>query len=575
MIDQYVLASNDDGELAIRTVQATESSSVTDTTSVITATDDGKLAVRVVGAGGGGDSHNKGYYATQSALETAYPTAEAGDYAIVGSTDTVWLWDTDNEEWVDSDQKGQVTSVNGQTGDVVLDLLPSQTGNAGKFLTTDGTDASWAAVDALPSQTGNAGKFLTTNGTDASWSRYLYIDSAVKVSDSLTAMGTLSVVVGGSASATRNGAIAIGYGSSSSANMGVTVGPDSQVASAYGCAYGYGARIGNNATYAIQIGSTGSPTTNSDANTFKVANANGNFEIMSADGTIPTARLTNAINKYSTMPTASSTNEGWIVQFTGTTDANYTHGYIYECVSDGGNPATYSWSNIQVQAGGGSSYSAGTGIDITNGTISVADPVASLEAPSGGSVGSVYGMWADKTTISKYGCVILGNKAAVTSTSAAGSVALGAETAVGNGAIAIGGSAKARATDSIAIGNSATTGYNSSAIQLGFGTNSNPNSFQVWSYQLLNKSDGTIPTARLTKVNTTITLTAAGWSSNTQTVTVTGMTATGVVLVSPDPTDQSAYTSAGIICTTQAADSLTFTCSTTPTADIDVNVVML
>lgn len=47
--------------------------------------------------------------------------------------------------------------------------LPDQTGQAGKYLTTDGTDASWGTVDALPSQTGNANKFLTTNGTTASW----------------------------------------------------------------------------------------------------------------------------------------------------------------------------------------------------------------------------------------------------------------------------------------------------------------------------------------------------------------------------------------------------------------------
>jgi hypothetical protein len=53
------------------------------------------------------------------------------------------------------------------------------------------------------------------------------------------------------------------------------------------------------------------------------------------------------------------------------------------------------------------------------------------------------------------------------------------------------------------------------------------------------------------------------------------MTATGVVLVSPDPTDQADYTSAGIICSAQAAGTLTFTCSTTPTNDIDVVVVML
>ena len=31
-----------------------------------------------------------------------------------------------------------------------IDVLPSQTGNTGKFLTTDGTDASWADVGGLP-----------------------------------------------------------------------------------------------------------------------------------------------------------------------------------------------------------------------------------------------------------------------------------------------------------------------------------------------------------------------------------------------------------------------------------------
>ena len=49
------------------------------------------------------------------------------------------------------------------------DTLPSQSGQSGKFLTTDGSSASWASVDALPSQTGQSGKFLTTNGTSASW----------------------------------------------------------------------------------------------------------------------------------------------------------------------------------------------------------------------------------------------------------------------------------------------------------------------------------------------------------------------------------------------------------------------
>ncbi len=48
-------------------------------------------------------------------------------------------------------------------------VVPSQTSNSGKYLTTDGTTSSWGVVDALPSQTGNSGKYLTTNGTSASW----------------------------------------------------------------------------------------------------------------------------------------------------------------------------------------------------------------------------------------------------------------------------------------------------------------------------------------------------------------------------------------------------------------------
>lgn len=47
--------------------------------------------------------------------------------------------------------------------------LPSQGGNAGKFLTTNGTIESWGNTYTLPSQVGNAGKFLTTNGTVDSW----------------------------------------------------------------------------------------------------------------------------------------------------------------------------------------------------------------------------------------------------------------------------------------------------------------------------------------------------------------------------------------------------------------------
>lgn len=68
------------------------------------------------GGGSGGGSHNLGYYVDETALTTAHPTASAGDFAIVGSTDTIWIWDDDTPAWVDSDTKGQVESVNGRTG---------------------------------------------------------------------------------------------------------------------------------------------------------------------------------------------------------------------------------------------------------------------------------------------------------------------------------------------------------------------------------------------------------------------------------------------------------------------------
>jgi hypothetical protein len=50
-----------------------------------------------------------------------------------------------------------------------IDTLPSQTGNNGKYLQTDGTNASWQTVNALPNQATHAGQFLTTNGSVASW----------------------------------------------------------------------------------------------------------------------------------------------------------------------------------------------------------------------------------------------------------------------------------------------------------------------------------------------------------------------------------------------------------------------
>lgn len=64
--------------------------------------------------------HFKGYFVSIEKLKEAYPTGQLGDYAIVGGTDTVWLWDDESNSWLNSTEQGIVISVNGRTGEVIL-----------------------------------------------------------------------------------------------------------------------------------------------------------------------------------------------------------------------------------------------------------------------------------------------------------------------------------------------------------------------------------------------------------------------------------------------------------------------
>lgn len=75
----------------------------------------------------------------------------------------------------------------------------------------------------------------------------------------------------------------------------------------------------------------------------------------------------------------------------------------------------------------------------------------------------------------------------------------------------------------------------------------------------------------------TVVLSSSGWSSNAQTVTVQGVSATETAqLIMPMPAvaSQDAYIAAGVICSGQAANQLTFKCSTVPTEDLTLYVVL-
>ena len=136
------------------------------------------------------------------------------------------------------------------------------------------------------------------------------------------------------------------------------------------------------------------------------------------------------------------------------------------------------WERIDVQpSSGGSSYTAGTGIDITSGVISVKTPVTSTGV-GGLTAGDGYSTMDSQQWITRFG--------------------RGTQT-TGAGSSAFGNSARATGDHSTALGNSAYA-YANYAIQLGMGTNSTANTFMVGlssnsNYELLS-ADGTIPAAR-------------------------------------------------------------------------------
>lgn len=384
---------------------------------------------------------------------------------------------------------------------------------------------------------------------------------SVGVGDSVRATGQSSTVVGGNAYADALGGTAVGSESGASGYMASAYGSNAIASGDGSIQLGEGV---NSESYSFAVGG-------------KINNTQKEYKLLDINsGLIPAERLANTF--YAT--------QGYVL----TLDAN---------------------GNAVWQAGGGgSSYTAGTGIDITNNTISVTSPTLQnninsrsqlILLSSKTTVGSQsiligaysYNVNGDNTVAIGDHCGANGDRAVAIGASAMGeknaTVSIGAfsntnfgRVTQGTASTAVGAQTKTDGDYSIALGyNAQSTATN--AIQIGSdgvtaATNSDANTFKVGNangnFEMMS-ADGTVPTARLTKVNTTVTLTAAGWSSNTQTVTVSGVTSSSIVWVSPDPTDQSAYVSAGILCTAQGTDSLTFTATTIPSVDIDVVVVAM
>jgi hypothetical protein len=77
-------------------------------------------------------------------------------------------------------------------------------------------------------------------------------------------------------------------------------------------------------------------------------------------------------------------------------------------------------------------------------------------------------------------------------------------------------------------------------------------------------------------VSSTLTLVVANWSSETQTLTVTGVTATSTNLVVIESiTMGDRWGEAKVYATAQDTDEITFSCETAPTDDIEFKIVIL
>ena len=66
----------------------------------------------------------QGWYATPEALKTAVSVGENGWWAVVGTTDTIWTWDSDTGVWKDSVQKADLSDY--YTREQVNSLLEAQ-----------------------------------------------------------------------------------------------------------------------------------------------------------------------------------------------------------------------------------------------------------------------------------------------------------------------------------------------------------------------------------------------------------------------------------------------------------------
>lgn len=168
---------------------------------------------------------------------------------------------------------------------------------------------------------------------------------------------------------------------------------------------------------------------------------------------------------------------------------------------------------------------------------------------------------------------------------------------LGSGNVSVGTVTSVRVQATSPVASSTSTAQSSTlnttiSLSDGYGDTKNPYGTKTANYILAGPSSGSaaapsfralvaadIPnlsgTYQTKLTSTTASLTTAGWSSNAQTVSVSGVTASNTVIVAPAPSSLEDYTAAGIYCSAQASGTLTFTCKSVPSSALTVNILIV
>lgn len=339
-----------------------------------------------------------------------------------------------------------------------------------------------------------------------------------------------------------------------------------------------------------------------------------NIKTINNTSILGSGNITTEAIQVSTMPTAGVDELGKVYQFIGTTDANYTHGYFYECVSDGQNPATYSWSNIQVQmsSGGLPSQTGNSGkflvTDGTNASWSdTVNHIKMVKATDFAALDITNGSFVFPTIFQLYCWDVSNAKPKIQfywkDNTLSSSISFKEKNILPSSGIMLGSASNIFAnvyTNKINNGVDITVPTIGGTLALQIATMPTAGStYEGTIYQFTGTTDSTYTNGHFYKcvsdggnpatysweevqlgggggsTGTTASLVVADWSSNTQTVNVTGVTASNNVIVAPAPLSAEDYADAGVLCTNQGAGTLTFTCKTTPTNDITVNIIIM